>query len=388
MIDLLASVYRRASTPSKTSGLPDFRTSGLCLSLFLSLSAPTAFAEDHPGKSIFAIYCAACHGAEGAGLVGPNLTDKVFVHGDKQADILRVVSTGVGDKGMPAWSAILLPPQIEQVSEFAFSLIGKNLKSPFAPGQTSVTPFPKGSKAFPLVMRTFMTTAGINSDVFAHHHKGEAVAKYNPDKGMDVDGTANPIDGVPSAMAVNFGEDLSYCFDTTECRLLYTWSGPFMDMTRYWGPDSGGGRESNGYVPVVTGRVGYRTAGPEPVSHASKAAPRFLGYSKIKGVPILNYALGAVTFSVRIEPGEKPGVARCFYTTSGAAEGLTMTFAAENAAQITADKGTRVNNVLTLKATEAASFVLTIIPTAEPIHIPIPAAKPKKAKTEQPKKED
>jgi mono/diheme cytochrome c family protein len=147
--------------PRRTSGLPavsqNSRTSGLLGALLLI--GPALTAADQPrGQVVFTTYCSACHGPEGAGLVGPNLTDTVFLHGDKKADIVRVVMNGVGDKGMPAWGAILPPADVEAVADFAVSLIGKNLKSPFAPGQSSVTPFPKGSVAFPLLMRSFMPT--------------------------------------------------------------------------------------------------------------------------------------------------------------------------------------------------------------------------------------
>src|ERR1043165_4228745 len=216
----------------------------------ISLATASLSAADQPrGQTVFATCCPACHGPEGAGLVGPNLTDTVFLHGGTKPDIVRVVTNGVGDKGMPAWAAILPPADVDAVADFAVAMIGKNLKSPFAPGESSVTPFPKGSTAFPLLMRTFMPTLGTDPAVFAHHDHGRIIAKYSPDKGEDVKGEQKPIDGIPSAIAVSFGDGLSYCFDTTECRLLYTWSGPFMDMSRYWGSGAGGGGKSFAYVP-------------------------------------------------------------------------------------------------------------------------------------------
>ena len=393
MSDQILNEHRVAQTPSKTSGLPDFRTSGLpirtsglCLSLFLSLSAPVAFAEDHPGKAIFGIYCAACHGAEGAGLVGPNLTDKVFVHGDKLADIQRVVGAGVGDKGMPAWSAILPPQQIEQVSEFAFSLIGKNLKSPFAPGQSSVTPFPKGSVAFPLLMRTFMPPLGMDPAVFAHHDHGQTIAKYGRQGEGQIKGEQKPIDGIPSAIAVSFGDGLSYCFDTTECRLLYTWSGPFLDMTGYWGAGAGGGRVSN-YLPEVLGPVWWRASGAQPVQIPGLTAvnPHFTGYRKVKGVPELQWRVVDVAFTLTITPGAKPGEAVCRYTTTGATKGLVFAVPTESTTQIAVDKGTRADTALTLTATEAAQFTLTISPGDKPV-VEAPKPKPKaKAKDDKTK---
>jgi cytochrome c oxidase cbb3-type subunit 3 len=59
------------------------------------------------GKTVYEQTCVACHRADGGGLVGPNLTDDVFVHGATPADWLRVVSDGVVAKGMPPWKPVL-----------------------------------------------------------------------------------------------------------------------------------------------------------------------------------------------------------------------------------------------------------------------------------------
>jgi mono/diheme cytochrome c family protein len=342
-------------------------------------AAGLSAADATRGQATFATYCGACHGPEGAGLVGPNLTDSVFIHGGTRADIVRTLMNGVGDKGMPAWGAILPPADIEAVADFTVSLIGKNLKSPFAPGESSVTAFPKGSAAFPLLMRTFMPTMGVEPAVFAHHQHGQVAAKYNPEKASDVEGIEKPIDGVPSAIVVNFGDALSYCFDTTECRLLYTWNGPFMDMTRYWGAAAGGGRKSKDYVPVVNGPVWWRTSGSVPlqVPGETASAPRFTGYRKVQQVPVLLWRMGEVQVALRITPGAKPGEAVCRYTTVGATKGLSFALPADSAAQITADKGTRTGTMLSFNTAEAAQFTITIAPGEKPL---VEAPKPEKTK--------
>jgi mono/diheme cytochrome c family protein len=319
-----------------------------------------------PGQAVFSIYCAACHGPEGAGLVGPNLTDTVFLHGGRRQDLLLTISKGVDGKGMPAWEAILSKEQLEQVADYAFSLIGKNLPSPIAVSNSTVTPFPKGSPVRPLLMRSFMPTQGLGEEVFPHYHRGTAVAKYSPEAGEDVEGTVKPVSGVPTALAVNFGDQLSYCFDTTECRLLYTWSGGFMDMTKYWGPGSGGNRKGFDYVPVVMGTMAYATKGPEPlrIPGVAATAPAFRGYRKVKGVPQLEYAIGPVAFAVTISPGAVAGTAVCRTTASGAPQGLVYAFHPAIAKQIACDRGTRDGDTLTLSAAEAADFTLTIAPAA------------------------
>lgn len=78
------------------------------------------------GKAVYAARCAACHADKGQGLVGPNLTDKHWVHGSgKLADIHKVVSEGVAAKGMPAWEKQLTPSELVGVVAYVGTLRGK-----------------------------------------------------------------------------------------------------------------------------------------------------------------------------------------------------------------------------------------------------------------------
>lgn len=79
------------------------------------------------GKKVFASTCAACHAAEGQGLVGPNLTDKFWIHGNKPAEIAKSVSEGFADKGMPPWGPVLGEDKVRKVTAFVLSIKGKNL---------------------------------------------------------------------------------------------------------------------------------------------------------------------------------------------------------------------------------------------------------------------
>jgi hypothetical protein len=299
-------------------------------------------------------------------LVGPNLTDTIFLHGGRREDLLLTITKGVDGKGMPAWEAILSKEQLNQVADFAFSLIGKNLPSPISLGKYTVTPFPKGSAVRPLLMRSFMPTQGVGDEVFPHYHRGLPVAKYSPEKGQDVPGTVKPIAGIPTALSVNFGDQLSYCFDTTECRLLYTWSGGFMDMTKYWGPGAGGDRTGFNYVPVVVGTMAFVTQGKEPMSlpGVESGAPAFRGYRKVKGIPVVEYAIGPVACTISISPGMPNGTAVCAMTIQGAPHGVAYAFPPDIAKQITCDKGSRSGDLLTLTTADASAFTLTIAPVA------------------------
>ena len=86
------------------------------------------------GKAVFVARCVACHGTEGEGGIGPNLTDEYWIHGQgTRADIVNVVQKGVPDKGMPTWSSMISSDEIIQVSAYVYSLKGTNPKNPKAP---------------------------------------------------------------------------------------------------------------------------------------------------------------------------------------------------------------------------------------------------------------
>ena len=85
------------------------------------------------GKDIYMTNCSPCHGAEGQGVVGPNLTDNYWIHGGQPADIVKTVVDGVPAKGMIAWKPILGVEKVEQVSAYVYSLVGTNPPNPKAP---------------------------------------------------------------------------------------------------------------------------------------------------------------------------------------------------------------------------------------------------------------
>ncbi|WP_181304062.1 c-type cytochrome [Rufibacter sp. XAAS-G3-1] len=78
------------------------------------------------GKAAFIQNCAACHGAEGQGVVGPNLTDEFWLHGGDVNDVYKVIKYGVTSKGMVAWQKKLSDDQILEVSSYILSIQGSN----------------------------------------------------------------------------------------------------------------------------------------------------------------------------------------------------------------------------------------------------------------------
>lgn len=74
------------------------------------------------GKEIFIKNCAACHLADGGGLVGPNLTDDAWIYGCDVKSLFETVSKGTS-KGMPTFKS-LGADKIQKVSSYVLSLQG------------------------------------------------------------------------------------------------------------------------------------------------------------------------------------------------------------------------------------------------------------------------
>ncbi len=79
------------------------------------------------GREAFAANCAACHGAQGEGVIGPNLTDPNWVHGGAPTDIHRTVRDGFQARGMPPWGAALGERQVQSVVAYVLTLRDTNV---------------------------------------------------------------------------------------------------------------------------------------------------------------------------------------------------------------------------------------------------------------------
>ena len=86
------------------------------------------------GKAEFMLKCMACHGDKAQGLIGPNLTDDFWIHGDGTVPaILKVMNDGVPDKGMPPWKGLIPPDVQEDVAVYVYSLYGSDPPGAKAP---------------------------------------------------------------------------------------------------------------------------------------------------------------------------------------------------------------------------------------------------------------
>lgn len=93
------------------------------------------------GKNTFDNICSVCHGKNGEGLVGPNMTDQYWIHGGSLEDMRNVVLNGVIAKGMISYRNQLSSSQIESVLRYIQSLQGTNPPNAKAPqGELYVPP--------------------------------------------------------------------------------------------------------------------------------------------------------------------------------------------------------------------------------------------------------
>lgn len=74
------------------------------------------------GRDVFAAQCAVCHREDAGGNIGPNLTDRSWIHGGSPLNIHDTIQNGVTSASMPAWGAILGPTAVQQVAAYVVSL--------------------------------------------------------------------------------------------------------------------------------------------------------------------------------------------------------------------------------------------------------------------------
>jgi cytochrome c oxidase cbb3-type subunit III len=100
------------------------------------------------GRKIFEQFCVACHGAAGEGGVGPNLTDRYWIHGGAPLQIYATITNGVPDKGMVAWAGQLGPERVRTAVAYVLTLRDTNRPGKAPQGvaaDASVPPAPASS---------------------------------------------------------------------------------------------------------------------------------------------------------------------------------------------------------------------------------------------------
>lgn len=98
-----------------------------------SVTLSTETADINAGKAIYDANCAVCHAADGGGGVGPNFTDKYWLHGGDIASIFKTIKYGVPTKGMISWETQLSPKKMQQVASYIYTLEGTTPAKPKEP---------------------------------------------------------------------------------------------------------------------------------------------------------------------------------------------------------------------------------------------------------------
>jgi len=99
---------------------------------FASLAAhaaePTLTAE-----TLYQSNCAVCHGAKLEGVIGPTLREHTWINGEPtQANLIKVISKGIPENDMPAWSPTLDATQIALLADYILASNGKPVPKPAA----------------------------------------------------------------------------------------------------------------------------------------------------------------------------------------------------------------------------------------------------------------
>ncbi len=127
ILDPMGEYERDAEAARAKSGKTSYGADDLAA---LSKS-PDAVAE---GKATYQQMCAACHGDKGEGKIGPNLTDRAWLHGGTPEAIYQTVTQGIVEKGMPAWGGSLGPTKSAKVVAFLLTIKGTDVAGKEAQG--------------------------------------------------------------------------------------------------------------------------------------------------------------------------------------------------------------------------------------------------------------
>ena len=127
-LDTPGRAYAREAAAAKQKLLLQNPTSDAS---FWALAKDPRAVED--GKKTFTTICVACHKADGSGSVGPNLTDRYWLHGNSPQAIYGAVMTGFQEKGMPPWGAQLGPQRTRDVVAFVLAIRNSEVPNGKAP---------------------------------------------------------------------------------------------------------------------------------------------------------------------------------------------------------------------------------------------------------------
>ena len=95
------------------------------------------------GQGVYKGNCVSCHGPDGSGLIGPNLTDDYYKNVKKLTDLVTVIADGAANGAMPEWKNRLHPNEIILTACYVANMRGKNLPSSRAVEGEVIPPWPQ-----------------------------------------------------------------------------------------------------------------------------------------------------------------------------------------------------------------------------------------------------
>ncbi|GJI94677.1 hypothetical protein RugamoR57_13950 [Duganella caerulea] len=144
--------------------------SALCAATVACLAVATLAAQAAEPKSgaaekLYQANCAACHGVKMEGAVGPSLGDHAWLHGaPTKANLIKIISKGMPEKDMPAWSPALSASQIAMLAD----LIAANAAATgAAKPAVALTPEAKAQRDVP-DLAGFKLPKGFHISVYAN----------------------------------------------------------------------------------------------------------------------------------------------------------------------------------------------------------------------------
>jgi cytochrome c oxidase cbb3-type subunit III len=94
------------------------------------------------GKATYNANCVSCHGIDGGGGIGPNLTDDHWKGVRSVEDIANVIKNGAANGAMPAWGSRFNHPNVLVLtSAYVASLRGSSPGNPKAPEGVVIDPW-------------------------------------------------------------------------------------------------------------------------------------------------------------------------------------------------------------------------------------------------------
>lgn len=94
-------------------------------------------------KGIFESNCATCHGKDGGGINGVNLTDDSYKNVTQLTDIYKTITEGANNGAMPSWRNRLSENERIIAAAYVANLRGTTPKSGRAPEGSVIPPWPK-----------------------------------------------------------------------------------------------------------------------------------------------------------------------------------------------------------------------------------------------------